>query len=66
MGPLAAELGKSPRNALGKTLAFAHCRDVAGAQGELTARGIVDGDVILIKGSNSVGLGALVASLAGK
>ena len=66
MGPLAAELGKSPRNALGKTLAFAHCRDVAGAQGELAARGIVDGDVILIKGSNSVGLGALVASLAGK
>ena len=66
MAPLADELGKSSGNMLGKTPAFAHCRGVSEAQAELTARGIVDGDVILIKGSNSVGLGALVAALAGK
>jgi UDP-N-acetylmuramoyl-tripeptide--D-alanyl-D-alanine ligase len=61
---LADELGKSPKSVLGKPLAIAHCRDSGEAAAWLADHGIASGDAILVKGSNSVGLGALVASLA--
>lgn len=43
---------------------FAHCRTVADARLALADFGLESGDAILVKGSNSVGLGALVAALA--
>jgi UDP-N-acetylmuramoyl-tripeptide--D-alanyl-D-alanine ligase len=60
------ELGKSPKSALGRAVAFAHCRSVDDARAALAAYGIAAGDAILVKGSNSVGLGALVTALAAK
>ena len=65
MAALAEELGKSLNSSLGKPLAFAHCANVDEARGALVDFGLAGGDAILIKGSNSVGLGALVATLAG-
>ena len=69
MGALAAaldadELGKSVQASLGKRLAFAHCADAQEAGEALREFGLERGDAILVKGSNSVGLGALVAALA--
>jgi UDP-N-acetylmuramoyl-tripeptide--D-alanyl-D-alanine ligase len=64
MRALADELGKSGTSALGKPLAFTHCASVEEARAALRTRGVGRGDAILVKGSNSVGLGALVASLA--
>ena len=61
MEALARELGKSAQNPLGTVLAFAHCEDAAGAIAVLEDYGITSGDAILVKGSNSVGLGRLVA-----
>ena len=66
MGALAGELGKVAATALGKVLPFAHCRNASEAREALDAFGMKRGDAILVKGSNSVGLGTLVAALAGK
>ncbi len=66
MRALGEELGKSAPVALGKPLAFAHCGNAKDAQQALLAIGLESGDAILVKGSNSVGLGALVTALAGK
>ena len=66
MRALADELGKSDPVALGKPLTFAHCGNAMEAQQALLAIGLESGDAILVKGSNSVGLGALVTALAGK
>jgi UDP-N-acetylmuramoyl-tripeptide--D-alanyl-D-alanine ligase len=66
MAALAEELGKPQTAALGKVAPFAHCRTVAEARAALEALGLQSGDAVLVKGSNSVGLGALVAALAGK
>ena len=66
MRALADELGKSAVDALGKAVTFAHCGTVQEAQAALVRYGVERGDAILVKGSNSVGLGALVASLAGR
>ncbi|MBC2663976.1 UDP-N-acetylmuramoyl-tripeptide--D-alanyl-D-alanine ligase [Novosphingobium flavum] len=63
MTALADELGKSAGGALGKVIPFAHCRSTAEAIEALSAWGLEDGDVLLVKGSNSVGLGQLVAAL---
>ncbi len=63
MSPLADELGKSGGGALGKAIPFAHCRTTAEAIVALAELGVENGDVLLVKGSNSVGLGALVAAL---
>ena len=63
MGALADELGKSRGAALGKAIPFAHCRDTAEAIAALADLGLASGDAILVKGSNSVGLGKLVAAL---
>ena len=66
MQALADELGKSGRSALGKPLGFAHCRNAAEALAALEQLGVEGGDAILVKGSNSVGLGAVVSALAAK
>jgi len=58
-----AELGKSAGGALGKAIPFAHCRTAADAIAALAELGVEGGDAILVKGSNSVGLGKLVESL---
>lgn len=64
MAALAQELGKSAQSALGKAIPFAHCKNVQEAASALADYGLVNGDAVLVKGSNSVGLGALVSSLA--
>lgn len=60
VGPEMAALA----SVLGKKLAVRHLGDAAAAEQAL--RGLIaPGDVILVKGSNSVGLGRLVQSLSG-
>jgi UDP-N-acetylmuramoyl-tripeptide--D-alanyl-D-alanine ligase len=66
MAALADELGKSNAAALGKPVRFAHCRNPAEARQALAEFGLESGDAILVKGSNSVGLGSLVKALAAK
>jgi UDP-N-acetylmuramoyl-tripeptide--D-alanyl-D-alanine ligase len=66
MSALADELGKSAGAALGKPIRFAHCQSPAEARQALAEFGVEGGDAILVKGSNSVGLGALVKALAAK
>jgi len=66
MSALAEELGKSGEYLLGKRVRFAHCRNPAEAQEVLADFGLESGDAILVKGSNSVGLGKLVVALAGR
>lgn len=61
MRALAQHLGKGGGNALGNGLSFAHCQDPAEAIAALEEFGITAGDAILVKGSNSIGLGRLVA-----
>ncbi|HEY6870020.1 MAG TPA: UDP-N-acetylmuramoyl-tripeptide--D-alanyl-D-alanine ligase, partial [Novosphingobium sp.] len=60
---LADELGKSAGGALGKAIPFAHCRSGAEAMEALLEFGVESGDAILVKGSNSVGLGRVVEAL---
>lgn len=64
MTALAEELGKSGVGSLGKGLRFAHCRTAAEARAALAEFGVEGGDAVLVKGSNSVGLGTLVAALS--
>ena len=63
MAALADELGKLPAAALGKGPTFAHCDGPAEAIAMLGAYGLAAGDAVLVKGSNSVGLGRLVSHL---
>jgi UDP-N-acetylmuramoyl-tripeptide--D-alanyl-D-alanine ligase len=63
MAALAEELGKAGACPLGTVPAFAHCGDCDAAIAALAALGLKDGDAVLVKGSNSVGLGRLVAAL---
>ncbi|WP_296680099.1 UDP-N-acetylmuramoyl-tripeptide--D-alanyl-D-alanine ligase [Novosphingobium sp.] len=63
MQALADELGKEPPAALGKAIPFAHCKTASEALAALTRFGVQGGDAVLIKGSNSVGLGTMVAAL---
>lgn len=63
MRALADELGKGAASALGKAIPFAHCATAGEALEALREWGVESGDAILVKGSNSVGLGALVAAL---
>ncbi|WP_285020103.1 UDP-N-acetylmuramoyl-tripeptide--D-alanyl-D-alanine ligase [Novosphingobium sp. fls2-241-R2A-195] len=60
---LGGELGKSGASGLGKPVAFAHCASVREAVETLRAFGLERDDAILVKGSNSVGLAALVTVL---
>jgi len=61
MQALARELGKGGHNALGNVIAYAHCENPGEAIAALEEFGLVGGDAVLVKGSNSVGLGRLVA-----
>jgi UDP-N-acetylmuramoyl-tripeptide--D-alanyl-D-alanine ligase len=63
MQALADELGKSGGSALGSGIRFAHCGSADEALEALRAHGWESGDAILVKGSNSVGLGKIVAAL---
>lgn len=60
MLPLVRHLGKAGAATLGKGLTFAHCDGPAEAIAALQEFGLTAGDAILVKGSNSVGLGKLV------
>ncbi|QWC56191.1 UDP-N-acetylmuramoyl-tripeptide--D-alanyl-D-alanine ligase [Erythrobacter sp. 3-20A1M] len=60
MLPLARELGKPTATPLPPAHGFAHCEGPAEAIAALQEYGLVPGDAILVKGSNSVGLGRLV------
>jgi UDP-N-acetylmuramoyl-tripeptide--D-alanyl-D-alanine ligase len=60
MRVLARELGKAPGQPLGFAGGFTHCDNAAEAIGALSEYGVVAGDAVLVKGSNSVGLGQLV------
>lgn len=64
MAPLARELGKGVVSSLGIPPSFTHCIGPADAIAALEAYGVTHGDAILIKGSNSVGLGRLVEHFA--
>ncbi|MEO0464251.1 MAG: UDP-N-acetylmuramoyl-tripeptide--D-alanyl-D-alanine ligase [Pseudomonadota bacterium] len=57
---LAAQSGKAPKDVLGKQASFDHCSGPDEAIAALSAFGLMQGDVVLVKGSNSVGLGKLV------
>ncbi|GHC88283.1 UDP-N-acetylmuramoyl-tripeptide--D-alanyl-D-alanine ligase [Novosphingobium pokkalii] len=64
MAALADALGKSGAAALAAPLQVDHVQTSAEAADVLARIGIAGGDAILVKGSNSVGLGALVKALA--
>jgi UDP-N-acetylmuramoyl-tripeptide--D-alanyl-D-alanine ligase len=66
MAALARELGKPAQNALGIRFAFAHCHNPGEAIAALEEFGLSAGDAVLVKGSNSVGLGRVVAHFAGR
>ncbi len=66
MRALSRELGKASAISLGKGLSFAQCDTPAEAIAALDEFGVNAGDAILVKGSNSVGLGALVSHFAGR
>lgn len=63
MRALADELGKAATPALGKGVSFTHCENSAEAIAALGQFGLAHGDAVLVKGSNSVGLGKLVSHL---
>ena len=63
MRALAEELGKLSAGPLGKVTTFAHCGTPAEAIAALGQFGLAPGDAVLVKGSNSVGLGRLVSHL---
>ncbi|WP_427969500.1 UDP-N-acetylmuramoyl-tripeptide--D-alanyl-D-alanine ligase [Altererythrobacter sp.] len=66
MRSLARELGKGSAGSLGIPLGFAHCDTPAEAIAALEELGINAGDAILVKGSNSIGLGTLVEHLSSR
>ena len=61
MRDLGAELGTASAKSLGNVPSFAHCETPAEAIAALEQFGLTHGDAILVKGSNSVGLGRLVS-----
>ena len=65
MRALARELGKAGAGGIHNAITFAHCSNPAEAIAALEDYGVTSGDAILVKGSNSVGLGKLVAHFAG-
>lgn len=66
MIPLARELGKGLATALGKPLRFVHCDNAGEAIAALEEFALAGGDAVLVKGSNSVGLGRVVAHLGAR
>lgn len=65
MRALARELGKASGGGIHNAITFAHCSNPAEAIAVLEDYGVTAGDAVLVKGSNSVGLGKLVAHFAG-
>ena len=63
---LARELGKPAHMALGNGIAYAHCQNPGEAIAALEEFGLTGGDAVLVKGSNSVGLGRVVAHFAAR
>ncbi|KEO90402.1 UDP-N-acetylmuramoylalanyl-D-glutamyl-2, 6-diaminopimelate--D-alanyl-D-alanine ligase [Erythrobacter longus] len=61
MRALAGELGRRSGDALGFKPTFYHCSTPGEAIEALDAFGLTHGDTVLVKGSNSVGLGGLVS-----
>ena len=61
MVALARELGKGAAGPLAAPITFAHCDGPGEAIAALEEFGLAGGDAVLVKGSNSVGLGRLVA-----
>lgn len=61
---LAREMGKLGRDPLGNRLAYAHCANAGEAIAALQEFGLAGGDVVLVKGSNSVGLARVVDHFA--
>jgi UDP-N-acetylmuramoyl-tripeptide--D-alanyl-D-alanine ligase len=66
MRALARHLGKGGAGALAGGLSFAHCDSPAEAIVALEDFGLTAGDAVLVKGSNSIGLGRLVAHFTGR
>lgn len=66
MAALARELGKGSGSMLGKPFAYAHCEGPGEAIAALEEFGLLGGDAVLVKGSNSVGLGRLIGHFAGR
>ncbi|NML92501.1 UDP-N-acetylmuramoyl-tripeptide--D-alanyl-D-alanine ligase [Novosphingobium olei] len=66
MAALAQALGKSDGGALARAIEVDHVPTAAEAAECLAAEGPQGGDAILVKGSNSVGLGALVRALTAR
>ena len=66
MAALARELGKASANTLGNRVAYAHCLSPGEAIAALEEFGLTGGDAVLVKGSNSVGLGRVVAHFAAR
>lgn len=64
MRPLARELGKSAMPGLGFDGSFTHAATAGEAIGALEEFGLIAGDAVLVKGSNSVGLGRVVDHFA--
>lgn len=64
MRALAAELGRRNANSLGFATQFEHCEGPAEAIEALEHFELTHGDAVLVKGSNSVGLGKLVTHFA--
>ncbi|MXP10129.1 UDP-N-acetylmuramoyl-tripeptide--D-alanyl-D-alanine ligase [Pseudoblastomonas halimionae] len=65
MHALAERLGKERSDSLGKTVQFTHCETASAARAALDEIDLAKSDAVLVKGSNSVGLAALVAGLTG-
>lgn len=61
MRSLMSELGKASATGIHKGLTFTHCSNPAEAMAALEEYGLAQGDAVLVKGSNSVGLGTLVS-----
>lgn len=64
MAPLARELGKSGANGFVFSGSFTHAANAGEAIAALEEFGLIAGDAILVKGSNSVGLGRVVDHFA--
>jgi UDP-N-acetylmuramoyl-tripeptide--D-alanyl-D-alanine ligase len=63
---LARELGKAGGQRVGKAIPYAHCQSPGEAIAALEEFGLNGGDAVLVKGSNSVGLGRVVAHFAAR
>lgn len=66
MAPLVEALGKKAPGALAARIDVSHVQNAAEAAQCLAADGVRGGDAILVKGSNSVGLGAIVRTLTAR